>query len=205
MLRASLAVAAALPLAPLSTLGHLRAAPAPGKLGPEGIPIPAAAILGPRDSPTLGKSIDGIKCERGEHLLFHIHAHLTIFVEGKARQVPYGIGIAPPLYGQNLPNGAIVSSGSCFSWLHTHAADGLIHIESPVQRTFTLGDFFDLWNQPLTRGRVGPAHGRVVAIYDGEVWRGDPRAIPLTRHAQIQLEVGNPLVAPERLTRWGGQ
>jgi hypothetical protein len=28
------------------------------------------------------------------------------------------------------------------------------------------------------------------------VFRGNPRDIPLTRHAQIQLEIGRPLVAP---------
>jgi hypothetical protein len=204
MLRA-LALAAALPLASLSTLGHLKPAPPAGMLGPEGIPIPAALILGPRSSPALGQGVDGIKCQRAEHLLFHIHAHLTIFVNGKARQVPYGIGIAPPLYGQNLANGAVVNSGSCFSWLHTHASDGLIHIESPVRRTFTLGDFFDLWRQALSRKQVGAARGRVVAIYNDKVWTGEPRAIPLTQHAQIQLEVGKPLVAPEHLKDWGGQ
>ena len=29
-------------------------------------------------------------------------------------------------------------------WLHTHAADGIVHIESPVDRTYTLGNFFDV-------------------------------------------------------------
>jgi hypothetical protein len=32
------------------------------------------------------------------------------------------------------------------------------------------------------------------------VFKGDPRDIPLTAHAQIQLEVGTPLVAPEQIT-----
>jgi len=40
-------------------------------------------------------------------------------------------------------------------WLHTHAADGIIHTESPVERTYTLGDFFDIWGQPLGRHQVG--------------------------------------------------
>lgn len=41
------------------------------------------------------------------------------------------------------------------------------------------------------------------AIYGGQVYRGNPRNIPLTAHAQIQLEVGKPLVAPESIT-WPG-
>jgi hypothetical protein len=89
-----------------------------------------------------------------------------------------------------------VGAGSCFYWLHTHAADGIVHIESPVQRTYTLGNFFDVWGQRLTPAQVGPARGTVTALYNGRVFRGNPRRIPLTKHAQIQLEVGRPLVAP---------
>ena len=33
-------------------------------------------------------------------------------------------------------------------------------------------------------------------LYNGQRDEGNPRAIPLTAHAQIQLEVGRPLVAP---------
>jgi hypothetical protein len=32
------------------------------------------------------------------------------------------------------------------------------------------------------------------------VYQGNPRNIPLTAHAQIQLEVGTPLVAPVSIT-----
>ena len=40
----------------------------------------------------------------------------------------------------------------------------------------------------------------MVAIYNGQVFTGSPRDVPLTAHAQIQLEVGTPLVAPEKIT-----
>jgi hypothetical protein len=40
----------------------------------------------------------------------------------------------------------------------------------------------------------------VTALCNGRVCLGDPADIPLTRHAQIQLEVGAPLVAPEKIT-----
>ena len=133
-------------------------------------------------------------------MLFHIHAHLTIFVHGAARQVPAGIGIGPPYQVQQTTSGAFIAGGTCFMWLHTHSADGIIHTESPIQRTYTLGDFFDIWGQPLTGRRVGPARGHVTALLDGHVFTGNPRQIPLLAHAQIQLEVGKPLVAPERIT-----
>jgi hypothetical protein len=189
-----------LPLAALSTLGHVRPIAAAGPSGPEGVPIPEASALAPARMPTAGEQIDGIACQAGEQVLFHIHAHLTVFVRGVARQVPAGIGIAPPYGVDETPEGAFVARASCFMWLHTHSADGIIHTESPVNRTYTLGEFFDIWGQPLDREQVGPAHGRVRALFNGRVFTGNARQIPLLPHAQVQLEVGRPLVAPEQIT-----
>jgi hypothetical protein len=124
---------------------------------------------------------------------------LTIFVNGSPRQIPAAVGIPDPR-PQATPSGVFIGGGRCFYWLHTHSADGIIHIESRVQRTYTLGEFFDEWGQPLGPGQVGPASGHVVAIYNGKVFEGNPRDIPLTAHAQIQLEVGTPLVAPESIS-----
>jgi hypothetical protein len=189
-----------LPLASLSTLGHLRPIPAPGRVGPEGVPIPAGRALARTRLLATGERIDDIACQAGEQVLFHIHAHLTIFVRGAARQVPAGIGIAPPYVVAATRPVAFIAGGSCFSWLHTHAADGIIHTESPVNRTYTLGEFFDIWGQPLDREHVGLAHGPVTALFNGRVFTGNPRQIPLLPHAQIQLEVGRPLLAPEGIT-----
>jgi hypothetical protein len=189
----------ALPLASLSTLGHLRPIPALGRVGPEGVPIPAGRAPAQTRLLATGERIDDIACQAGEQVLFQIHAHLTIFVRGAARQVPAGIGIAPPYEVAATQRGAFIAGGSCFSWLHTHAADGIIHTESPVSRTYTLGEFFDIWGQPLDREQVGLAHGPVTALFNGRVFTGNPRQIPLLAHAQIQLEVGRPLLAPERI------
>jgi hypothetical protein len=186
-------------LASLSTLGTLKAAPAPGPSGPEQVPVPSAAALASTATAVTGQPMDGISCQSSEQTLFHIHAHLTVFVNGSARQIPAAIGI-PGAVAQSTPAGSFVEQGTCFYWLHTHAADGLIHIESPVHRSYTLGNFFDEWGQPLSTSRVGPASGHVVAIYNGQVFKGSPRDVPLTAHAQIQLEVGTPLVAPEKVT-----
>jgi len=196
--------APSLRLAKLSTLGTFQEAPAAGALGAEGVPVPsAAALAGPGSTgsgPTAGgQAIDGISCQTTEQTLFHIHAHLTIFVNGAARQIPAAVGI-PGARAQSTPNGPFIGSGTCFYWLHTHAPDGIIHIESPVHRTYTLGNFFDEWGQPLSTNQVGPATGPVVALYNGQVYQGNLRDIPLDAHAQIQLEVGKPLIAPEQIT-----
>jgi hypothetical protein len=186
---------------PLSSLGHLQPAPYPGDVGAELVPIPLAPALASaalKATPT--RSVDGIKCQQNEALISHEHAHLTLFVNGKARRIPAGIGIWPALNAQNYRNGQFgITTENCLAWLNTRYADGLIHIETPVQRAFVLGEFFDLWGQPLSASQVGPAHGTVTAIVNGTVWTGDPQQIPLTKHAQIQLEVGKPLIAPESI------
>jgi hypothetical protein len=184
---------------PVSALGTLKPAPQPGPVGPEGVPVPAAVPLASAATSAGGTAVDGISCQASEQTIFHIHAHLTVFVNGSPRQIPAAIGI-PGAQAQATAQGPFIGTGTCFYWLHTHAADGIIHIESPVHRGYTLGNFFDEWGQPLGPDRVGPAAGHVVALYNGQVYRGDPRDIPLRAHAQIQLEVGTPLVAQQTIT-----
>ncbi len=193
------AAAAALPLAPLSSVGRLTPAPPPGPLGPEGVPVPKAPVFANPAVVKLGQTIDGVTCQASEKIAFHIHAHLTLFVSGHAFQIPYGIGIGPPLKGVNTTAGPFVTSGSCFMWLHTHALDGIIHIEAPKLQTFTLGQFFAVWGVKLSKLRLGSHVGKVTAFYNGKVWRGNPESIPLTSTAQIQLDLGRPLVAPQHI------
>jgi hypothetical protein len=183
---------------PLSSLGTLTAAPAPGSLGPEKVPIPPVPALAGTSAATAGQAIDGISCNTSEQTVFHIHTHLTIFVNGQQRQVPAGIGI-PGAVAQQAQGGPFITSGTCFYWLHTHAADGIVHIESPVQRTYTLGEFFDEWGQPLGPDQVGPARGKVTVIVNGQVFKGNPRDVPLGSRENLQVEVGTPLVAPETI------
>ena len=185
---------------PLSSLGTLTAAPAPGSLGPENVPIPSVPELAGTSAATAGQAIDGIGCQTSEQTVFHIHTHLTIFVNGQQRQVPAAIGIPNPKAAQSR-GGVFVGSGKCYYWLHTHSADGIIHIESPVQRTFNLGEFFDIWGQPLGPDQVGPAHGRVTVFVNGQWSQGNPRNVQLGSHEDLTVEVGAPLVSPPQ-TDW---
>lgn len=187
---------------PIKTLSDVKPAPSPGPLGPEGIPIPQAPMLAKGAGSATGSRIDGISCSSTEQTVLHVHTHLTIFVNGAPRQVPYGVGIVSPQL-QQTAHGPFVGSGSCFYWLHTHAADGIVHIESPVRKTFTLGDFFDVWHQPLGPNQVGPVKGKVTAFFNGKVYKGNPRDIPLGSHYQVQLDVGKPLIAPENVSFTG--
>jgi hypothetical protein len=148
-------------------------------------------------------------------LVAHVHTHLTVFVNGQARVIPYGIGIPgnqPEQVNPPAPagSGPYVATGTCFYWLHVHAYDGIIHVESPTKNLgFTLGQFFDEWGQPLSTTQVGPASGTVTAFFTSpgkapQLYTGNPRNLPLGNHYQIQLDVGSPIVAPVQITNWGG-
>src|SRR5215475_4032041 len=63
-----------LTLAPLSTLGTLKAPPRSGSNGFEGVPIPSAPPLAGRTAAATGSPVDGIRCQTSEQLVFHIHS-----------------------------------------------------------------------------------------------------------------------------------
>lgn len=171
------------------------------QLGFEGVAVESGAAVAPAGT-TGTRPADGISCGPTEQLLYHIHAHLAVYVNGQSRAVPGGIGI-PGSTVQQTAQGPVAAGGACIYWLHTHAPDGVIHVESPTRRIYTLGNFFDEWHQPLSSDRVGQASGHVTAYVNGKVWRQSPRSIPLTPHAVIQLDVGTPLVPPRSLS-WSG-
>ena len=134
------------------------------------------------DSGASEPAIAGISCER-ERLDFHIHARLSIFVNGQQREVPEGVGIRD----------------DCLYWLHTHDASGLIHIEAPSPVEFRLGQFFAVWGEPLSESRLldaAPEAGLSVhTLVDDNVYEGDPADVPLTDGAVIVLQYGPSLNA----------
>lgn len=174
---------------PSTTLAPGAASPT----GPEGVPIPNGTTLAAPDSARYPQTIDQIECQTNEQVAYHIHVHLTIFVNGLARQIPYGIGIDPPLQTTSQ-SGTFVDGGICYYWLHTHADDGVIHVESPTQTQYDLGNFFDVWGQPLNSDQVGPAVGKLTVFLNGKPYTGDPRLIPLVAHNQVQIDEGTPVV-----------
>lgn len=139
-----------------------------------------------------GKPVDGIGCDTSEQVVYHIHAHLALYINGKHVAVPYGIGIVPPRQIQQN----FVVGGKCFYWLHTHDATGIIHIESPTKVDYSLGQFFDIWGRPLSKTDLLGHNGTVSVYVDGKAYSGNPRDILLTAHKQITLEVGTPIVSP---------
>ena len=177
-------------------------APSPPRPGPEGIPLESGPALAPATSTTPGTTVDGVQCAPIEQLVYHIHAHLQVYVDGQPRALPGAIGLLGPV-AQQTPYGSFYGAQQCYYWLHTHASDGVIHIESPSVRVYTLGNFFDEWHQPLSATHVAGADGEVVAFLNGKRWTKGPRAIPLVPHASIQLDVGSPDPAAQVIS-WAG-
>jgi hypothetical protein len=143
--------------------------------------------------------VNGIRCAPSEQVVYHIHSHLQVYVNGSPRQIPGGIGMLGPV-AQHTPEGPFYAATQCYYWLHTHTADGIIHVESPTARIYTLGDFFGVWRQPLGTDVVATAQGPVTAFFNGKRWTKSPRVIPLLPHGQIQLDVGKPVVGPQEVS-----
>ncbi len=64
---------------------------------------------------------------------FHIHPNLTIIINGEKQNIPPNIGVKV----------------TCMNSIHTHEGGGVIHVESPIEKDFTLGDFFAVWDKPF--------------------------------------------------------
>jgi hypothetical protein len=170
-------------------------------MGPYGIPLEKGPPLAQASTTAPGITVDGIHCAAREQLVYHIHAHLQVWVDGQPRALPAGIGLIRPVADQTA-YGLVYGATQCYYWLHTHAQDGVIHIESPAPRLYTLGNFFDEWGQRLSADQVASAKGPVTALINGRRWTKSPRGIPLLPHAVIQLEVGTQV--PFGTISWAG-
>lgn len=179
------------------------AAPAGSANAPWLVPTPIG--LGPKFHPPAlsprvahRQGIGPFRCKRDGGRRFGVH--LELFAHGRVAVVPAGIAVAPP-WRTLRPH---VIDGACSYAARTRTSIGVIEVAAGSR--ITLGDFFDLWGQPLGRDRlvgfrVAP-RGRVRAYVNGLRWQGPLRGIPLRRHAAIALELGR-YVPPHPSFRFG--
>jgi hypothetical protein len=157
-----------------------------------------------RSTPPVGAAA-GIPCDNLEHTQVHYHAALQIMYQGNVLSIPSNVGIVTSSSG----------SASCYYWLHVHANDpNVIHIESPANQTFTLGQFFSVWDS-WSKNQGGPAEpldsthvstltltpDQKLVVYidlqDGkgpQPYTGDPKSIVLKAHEVITIEITPPVV-----------
>ena len=174
----------------ISSSGSGSGKSAGGTLGPEKIPYESGALLADLSKGATGQTLNGVECGSTEQLAYHIHSRLTIYVDGVLKAVPAGIGIVKPVTQGTGTDAFTGTQSGCYYWLHTHAQDGVLHVESPTTKLYPLSDVFALWGQPLSSSQVGPAKGTVTAYVNGKKFTGDPQTITLQSHEDIQLDVG---------------
>jgi hypothetical protein len=128
----------------------------------------------------------GLPALPAEGTVLHIHQHLDLFANGRRVPVPAGIGIDP--------------QGQFISPLHTHDTTGVLHVESPTVKTFTLGQFFEVWGVPLGARRIGGltvGSGRALREWvSGRPVSGDPARTTLAAHQEIVIAYGTPAQMP---------
>lgn len=119
-------------------------------------------------------SIDGIECNTNEFSVLHNHAHLDLYVNGNQMTVPERIGVV---------------DNKCLYWMHTHDTSGVIHIESPKSREFTVGQFLSIWK---TSGDF-PVSGAVPKIFvNGQAMNTNLDDTRIKEHDEIAIVYGNP-------------
>jgi hypothetical protein len=143
---------------------------------------PAASAVSwpaPTDATAQAKAA-GLPMLGQEGQVLHIHSHLDVYVDGKAVTVPADVGI--DLVKQRI------------SPLHTHDTSGVVHIESPVKKDFTLGEFMTEWNVPISKAALGPLKtggGKELHVYvNGKEQTGDPASLKLVAHDEIAVVYG---------------
>jgi len=161
-----------------------------------------ASVLWPAPTDPLDRTVAaGLKPERKEFLIHHVHAHLDVVVDGESIAVPAAIGINiddPEVKKFNDPEvsygGITRCDKPCISPLHTHDATGIIHTESNSPEPNTLGQFFTEWGVRLSESCVGEhcSPERIAFYVNGKAYQQDPRAIELTDRKEIAIVVGTP-------------
>jgi hypothetical protein len=135
--------------------------------------------------------VDTISCDQLEQTAYHIHAHVTIWINGQQVQIPQSIGIA--------------SDQSCLYWLHTHDSSGVIHIEAPNKVSPTLGNFLDIWGQKFPQlgfqNELASTAGWTVYV-DGKQVNSNFNQLVLQPHMVITLAYNSPNIKPDTSYPW---
>jgi hypothetical protein len=143
-----------------------------------------------------GEPVQDIPCVLNVPNNYHVHTHVSIFLDGVALAVPSNIGIHPQMPSR------------CFYLMHTHDKSGKIHLEADAPRSFTLGQLFEIWGQPLETGDVAGLTGQPIKVYSTEnatvtEVTTDWKAIELTTKKLITIQVGTPITEIPNFT-WNG-
>jgi hypothetical protein len=126
-----------------------------------------------------------------EDLSVHYHAHLDVLIDGNHVPVPPELGISVPTTAASAA-GTHAPGQPGIAPLHTHDSSGVLHVESPTDPQFTLGQLFTEWDISLGPDHVGSYHtgnGTSIGVFVNGQCAGDPAAIVLTPHEEVAVVV----------------
>ncbi len=118
--------------------------------------------------------------------IYHVHAQLKVFVNGKPMSVPNNIGI-------DAEQGFLSS-------LHTHDEKGIIHMEAVEEYPFKLGQFFTVWGVKFTPTQLGAyraGNGLVLEVYANGKKVANGPAFQMKQSDRIVVIFGKPGSAPK--------
>jgi len=162
-------------------------------------------------------TVDGLSCLSAMQGATHYHVHFSLFVNGHQYAIPAGTGIYEPgVYEPQYLVMASAASNACYYEIHTHALEGMIHIEDHLAGTvLTLGELLDIWGQQLSVSGFGPFSG-ATRWFDTDETGGaagthtvteqtgtDPHLISMIDHHEYTVEVGPAYVNIPNFT-WSG-
>lgn len=159
------------------------------RLPPDAVPVGVGARVAyrpPALTPAVRRArpVGRLRCSSTRAERFG--AHVELIALGHVVLLPGGVGVAPP----QRRRGAYVLSGRCSYPLRTLEPTGIVEIAALKGAPPTLGELFSLWGQPLGPTRLAGFRGPVTTWVSGRLHRADPRAVVLSRHTVIVLEVG---------------
>ena len=110
-----------------------------------------------------------------QKMLMHIHPRLYLNIDDQPYFVPQNVGIDPNLWkDHSLDQYGMIGMAP----LHTHTADGMIHVESKVSRNYTLGEFIDIWGLDLKGKSVSVVvFGQPISDYQNHIFNDDESII----------------------------
>jgi hypothetical protein len=125
----------------------------------------------------LGQAVGGLNCAVASNA--YTYSHLSIYQNGQLLALPANIGtVAPTMTAQT----------GCVYPVHTVDSSGKIRMDASTNASYTLGQFFAIWGEPLSSANIAGltdtpitayvTSGGVLTQYTGDIRGPTPRRLP---------------------------
>lgn len=130
-----------------------------------------------------GQDIGGLNCSDGSAT--YAYTQLILLQDGVQLALPANIGTGTP---------SLANPATCVYPIHTRDRTGKIRVNTSTGATYTLGQFFAVWGQPLSSTQVADIEGSATIYLNDNgtltPFTGDPATIELRPQRQIVVILG---------------